>query len=1027
RGRYESWSLGPWAIRRIEWQGRQLVLSGPRYIVCYDGSTMALRWHHAAPGASDAPGELDPPAEDGEASPVPVWRPMASGSPCPSASDGRVVYALLARGQGWCDLTALDAPTGREIWTTQGRPEWDAMRVLGEPTAGIGVVYVVAMEQDLQGTCKVYVVCLAADDARTLWKRRLLTTTLQGARMETANYACGVALHQGSLYVSTNMGVLARCDARTGAVEWLRTYYVGGSESPRLNMRREGSVPLVVGRQAFFAPRDHSGVIALDRETGQLDWESPLVPSDQILGLSGRALVVRDADELAALDIATGEEIWSRPVESDADAPGVIAGASILITSGDEILRLSAPTGQAVETAPAPRAGGAEHIMLPSGALVEVREEPLLERTLAPEAAGAPGQSGPAFAKRWTLPCRDPFLVAPPASQPAGEFAGVLSEARFYCLGLRPVCRLAWQMAFRQPPDSAGFHGRLVVFAVGTELLAVDKETGALRWRRTLPFAPDLIAGDDRVILAGRSSDAAPVMAVSPETGAVVWYRWFGQEPRFTGRRLRWISLTGEAAAPVVRLYWGAALFGREGARPAEVLVDSASGTIRDVHLFLPAEPIWPSRISFGDDTRTRTAVDMAIPWPYRGPFRPDAVAYIGRELVGRFALRETGAVLAGGCTPPAESSVEATRRWAGLLATPAGCYVKRLGQLAFFDTQANREVLFNLPRTADRRMPFAIGDFREEAGEKLSVVSVAPGRPYEAGLAEGGPDNRVGKGQLEMMNLLTSDYTKTGLHDDAGNGEVTLTYYALGAQSQVFVTTRGLPEAGANLTATLLNGVTGEYYRGQKIKLTGLASLGWAKYDVFIYGGGSKGSSFDTPALRTTFVRDGNYVKYEGKSGDSFEAEFGWGWSAVQVVDASGRPGPRRSLGVRWTGPGILLGPDDKVGAEVAAGNWYNILTDHPRRQFFVLSGGCLTVAGKRVCGFVDVFGAFGVGAGVSVICWVFVSIVKVESVTLPAGEGPLRATAYDCQAKLLDEALLVTDSNGLYVFRSPAGSPKP
>ena len=311
--------------------------------------------------------------------------------------------------------------------------------------------------------------------------------------------------------------------------------------------------------------------------------------------------------------------------------------------------------------------------------------------------------------------------------------------------------------------------------------------------------------------------------------------------------------------------------------------------------------------------------------------------------------------------------------------------------------------------------MPFAIGDFREDAGDKLTVVSVAPGSPYETSEVadKAGPDNRVGKGQIEMMNLVTSDYTKAPLHDDAGNGNVTLTYYRLGARSQVFFAARGLPEAGANLVATLLNGLTGEYYGSQNIKMTGLNSLGWAKYDVFLYGGGAKGvPAFDTPAHRTSLIRDVNYVKYEGKTGDSFELDFGWGgWSAIQVVDASGRPGPRRSLGVRWTGPGPLLGADDKVGAEVAAGNWYNILTDYPRGKFFVLSGGCLTVAGQRVCGFVDVFDRKTGQA--------------LDSQTLPAGDGPMHATSYDCQAKILDDALLMTDSNGVYLFRSAAAKP--
>ncbi|MCY2930640.1 MAG: PQQ-binding-like beta-propeller repeat protein, partial [Planctomycetota bacterium] len=572
RGRYESWSLGPWAIRRIEWQGRQLVLSGPRYIACYDGSTMALRWHHAAPGAGEAPEET--PGESAVARIRGVWRPAALASPYSSSSaGGRVVYALFGRGEGGSDLSAFEAASGREIWTTQGRTEWEAMRILSEPTAGADVVYVLAMEQDLRGTCSVYLLCLAADDAKIVWKRRLGTMGYQDPRMEMARYASGLAIHQGSLYVSTNMGILAKCQARDGSLEWLRTYYAANpGEGAAARARREGSVPLVIGSRVYFAPRDYSGVMALDRQTGQLDWESPLVPSDQVLGLAGRVMVVRDAEELAALDTATGEELWSIPAESSASAPAVIAGQNILITAGDKLRRISAQTGEVVEeTAPA-KAIGTEQVLLPGGVLVEISEE-VRPGVMAGESGPPAGPLAPPFAKRWGLTCRDPLLVVPPSAQPAGDLIGVV----------------AWEMPLREPPDSVGFHGRLIVFATGPELLAVDKETGAVRWRRTLPFAVDLVSGDDRVIVAGRTSPESPAMGLAPETGAVLWHRWFGQEPRFTGAdRLRWLSVTGEPGAPpVLRLYWSGALFGREGRRPAEVIKRQLRGHIAVVAMDL--------------------------------------------------------------------------------------------------------------------------------------------------------------------------------------------------------------------------------------------------------------------------------------------------------------------------------------------------------------------------------------------------------------------------------------------------------
>jgi hypothetical protein len=552
-------------------------------------------------------------------------------------------------------------------------------------------------------------------------------------------------------------------------------------------------------------------------------------------------------------------------------------------------------------------------------------------------------------------------------------------------------------MPLPQPLDSAGFHGPLVVFAAGDELTGVDKETGAVRWRRTLPFAPDLVVGDDRMLLAGRSSPEAPVMALSPETGGVLWVRWFGQEPRFAGDRLRWMALAGEPGAPpVLRLYWGGALFAREGRRPAEALADPATGAIRDVRLFLPQESEWPHAMTLGEEARTRLAAEGANPWPSRGPFRPDAFAYVGKELFARFALREGGADLAPGWNPKVEALGEPSRRWGGLYVTPAGAYVKRLGQLAFFDAQAQREILFDLPGPPDRPSACAIGDFREGPGETLTVVSAPPG-----------PSRYRGYEQL----------VRTGLRDDAGNGNVTLLAYTPGAQIGIY--SRHLPEAGINPIATLHNWATSEAYRRQTMAMKGISSLGWAKYDIFLYGasgrgtvtinGGSprehQGTDFRNPAHRTTFIRDVNYVKVEGVTGDAFTLCYEWDCSGIQIVDASGRPGPRRSLAVRWTDSGPAMGPDEKIGAEVAAGNWYTI------NKYLMLLGGYQADKGKNALGFVDVFDRK--------------SGKLLGSHALPSTGAALPPTAYDCQARLLDDALLVTDGNGLYVFRSgPAGA---
>ena len=433
-------SLGPWAISRIECTGPQWLLFGARGLACYDGATLALRWQRAAAGAGESSAQES--ADDNETLARHPRRPVAWGSARSSSIAGRVVYALLPGPEGRSDLTALDMADGRVIWTTQTRPEWAALKFLGEPTVDQNRLWILVAQQNLQGPCVVYLTCLAADDVRTIWRQRLGTFSPEPRPVARARFGGGAALYHGSVYVSTNLGILARCEAGAGTVEWLRTYYAAPpSEAARSREHREGSVPLPAGERIFFAPRDHGGVIALDRQTGQLAWECPLAPSDQIVGLVGQALIVRDASDLAALDAATGKSLWTRPVDSGGQGPARIAGANILVTDANKLLRLAAQTGQVVEEVAAPRPPGAEHLLAPDGALVEVREEPVLERTLAADIGAVPGPLHPPFLKRWTLPCREPLLVVPPAGPDLGQLVGVFSQNRFYCVRLRPACR----------------------------------------------------------------------------------------------------------------------------------------------------------------------------------------------------------------------------------------------------------------------------------------------------------------------------------------------------------------------------------------------------------------------------------------------------------------------------------------------------------------------------------------------------------------------------------------------------------
>lgn len=192
--------------------------------------------------------------------------------------------------------------------------------------------------------------------------------------------------------------------------------------------------------------------------------------------------------------------------------------------------------------------------------------------------------------------------------------------------------------------------------------------------------------------------------------------------------------------------------------------------------------------------------------------------------------------------------------------------------------------------------------------------------------------------------------YVVAGLVDNTGKGAVTLDCF--NSNYQLWHGTRGFAEAGSNEVTALLNGAVKENYRPSRFSMSGISSLGWAQYDLFIYGyrysfaSGWTGVTIRcwnssnaevTPQTcggwnltnathRTQFIAGTNYVKFAGLYGDYFRVELPQGeFSGIQIVKSGSEANPE-GIGVRWTGGGGLLASTNAVGAEVACGGWYNI-----------------------------------------------------------------------------------------------------
>jgi len=327
---------------------------------------------------------------------------------------------------------------------------------------------------------------------------------------------------------------------------------------------------------------------------------------------------------------------------------------------------------------------------------------------------------------------------------------------------------------------------------------------------------------------------------------------------------------------------------------------------------------------------------------------------------------------------------------------TATGPYIRRVGELAWFDTATSTGIVYALPRDIPMRTAFNILDFKGDSGTVM-VLAGARNAPVEEG---------------------DYPYLWNGLQDCTGRGDVTLKCFS-GGQIQLGHSTRGLHEAGSNPVATLLNGAVKQHYMNSLITMSGISSLGWSKYNVLFYGfsgtanidGGPEqkcvGADYSKEINRTTFIAGTNYLKFADLSGDTFTLNFSQcDFAAVEIVNASPNTTKDKpeAIGINWTGGGPALGPTDIVGADVPHGNWYNL------SQFNLLRGGPSNTAHgvPGVC--VDVFKS---DTG---------KLLKTGS--LPGSVGKAASAYYKNKAKILDNAIITTDSKGIRVYRSAASN---
>ncbi len=265
-------------------------------------------------------------------------------------------------------MAAYDARTGKLKWHREagdpGKEKEDPENAAG-PTAFLGspVPFGDRLLVPVSHKGELWIYSLYKDTGTTDWKIFLWDEPLDGVSPWSA---IGTAVEGADLYVATGMGLVFALDASTGKVHWATRYDREGFR-PSGNRRvvnpaslassvKHGWLEDVIipqGNQLVVMPSDYDRVLALDRRTGNLLWDSPQVPfegdarASYCLGVSGQGLFVGGKDVVRKYDIPSGKLLWEL-VLGDFPLSGqpALTPKAIYIPQRDSILQVDPETGR---------------------------------------------------------------------------------------------------------------------------------------------------------------------------------------------------------------------------------------------------------------------------------------------------------------------------------------------------------------------------------------------------------------------------------------------------------------------------------------------------------------------------------------------------------------------------------------------------------------------------------------------------------------------------------------------------------
>ena len=210
-----------------------------------------------------------------------------------------------------------DLPAGRRgrvVWQSTDLPDYAQLDLVGPPILADGKLFIAAKSQAESSSSS------RASRSSSSWRSSPTTASCSGRPRSACSGRASeyfyygmrdtspqprLVYRAGAIYVDTHVGVLARLDAESGALDWGYGYKTDPFQAPisvllLLRMQQEptaaGGPPLQSGEALLVKGAQSDRLYAVDPNRMKVLWDRPIAKSSRLLGVDDRAVFLGGAE-----------------------------------------------------------------------------------------------------------------------------------------------------------------------------------------------------------------------------------------------------------------------------------------------------------------------------------------------------------------------------------------------------------------------------------------------------------------------------------------------------------------------------------------------------------------------------------------------------------------------------------------------------------------------------------------------------------------------------------------------------------